>query len=114
MNAKGKTPFLGYAIGKGVVDTFTRMGTPYQWQQDKKQKFEPMHDSVKLDTLHSSKELEFPLGCMPAIGEPAGEEQALEDEALAVCGDARATEELVMTHHEESVLGEKVRKAMGC
>lgn len=49
------------------------MGVPFQWQQDKKQKFEPLHDSVKLITLHSSKGLEFPLVCIPAIGRLAGE-----------------------------------------
>lgn len=103
-----------YAIGKEVADTLARMGVPYQWQQDKKQKFDPMHDSVKLITLHSSKGLEFPLVCMPAIGEPAGEDKVLEDEArLLYVAMTRATQELVMTHHEESVLGEKVRKAMG-
>jgi hypothetical protein len=103
-----------YGIGKEVAETLTRMGVPFQWQQDKKQKFDTMHDSVKLITLHSSKGLEFPLVCMPAIGGPAGEEQMLEDEArLLYVGMTRATEELVMTHHEESVLGEKVRKAMG-
>ena len=73
-----------------------------------------MHDSVKLITLHSSKGLEFPLVCMPAIGGPVGEEQVLEDEArLLYVAMTRATQELVMTHHEESVLEEKVRKAMG-
>jgi superfamily I DNA/RNA helicase len=67
-----------------------------------------MHDSVKLITLHSSKGLEFPLVCMPAIGGPAGEEQVLEDEArLLYVVMTRATQELVMTRHEESVLGEK-------
>jgi hypothetical protein len=103
-----------YAIGKEVADTLTRMGVPFQWQQDKKQKFDPLHDSVKLITMHSSKGLEFPLVCMPAIGGPAGEDHVLEDEArLLYVAMTRATQELVMTHHEESVLGEKVWKAMG-
>ena len=102
-----------YAIGKEVADTFRRMGVPLQWQQVQK-KFDPMHDSVKLITLHSSKGLEFPLVCMPAIGTSDDKEHALEDEArLLYVAMTRATQELVVTHHEESVLGEKVRKAMG-
>ena len=102
-----------YAIGKEVAETLKRMGVPYQWQQDKKQKFEPLHDSVKLITLHSSKGLEFPLVCMPAIGTSDEKEHVLEDEArLLYVAMTRATQELVMTQHEESVLGEKVRKAM--
>jgi hypothetical protein len=75
-----------YAIGKEAADTLKRMGVPFQWQQDKKQKFEPMHDSVKLITLHS-KGLQFPLVCMPARGGPAVEEQVLEEEARLLCGD---------------------------
>lgn len=72
-----------------------------------KKKFDPMHDSVKLITLHSSKGLEFPLVCMSTIGGAVGEEQVLEDEArLLYVAMTRATQELVMTHHEESVLGE--------
>jgi superfamily I DNA/RNA helicase len=102
-----------YAIGKEVADMLKRMGVPCEWQVTQK-KFDPLHDSVKLITLHSSKGLEFPLVCMPAIGGPAGEDQVLEDEArLLYVAMTRATQELVMTHHEESVLGEKVRKAMG-
>lgn len=103
-----------YAIGKEVAEMLARMGVPFQWPQDRKQKFDPLHDSVKLITLHSSKGLEFPLVCLPAIGGAVGEYHVLEDEArLLYVGMTRATEELVMTHHEESVLGEKVRKAMG-
>lgn len=103
-----------YAVGRDVADTLKRVGVPYQWQQDKKQKFNLMHDSVKLITLHSSKGLEFPLVCIPAIGSPIGEEQGLGDEArLLYVAMTRATQELVMTHHEESMLGGKVGKAMG-
>jgi hypothetical protein len=73
-----------YGIGKKVADTLMPMGVPSQCQQDKKQKLDAMHDSVKLIILHSRKGLEFPWMCMPVIGGPAGEDQMLEDEALAV------------------------------
>jgi hypothetical protein len=101
-------------IGYKLVDALTRKGIPFQWQQDKKNSYAPMHDSVKLITMHSSKGLEFPLVCIPAIGAPTKEEEDLQDEArLLYVAMTRATQELVMTHGEASVLGEKMGKAMG-
>lgn len=102
-----------YAIGQQLVDALTRKGIPFQWQQDKKNSYSPLHDSVKLITMHSSKGLEFPLVCIPGIGAPTKEEEDLQDEArLIYVAMTRATQELVMTHGEASVLGEKMGKAM--
>lgn len=101
-------------IGQQLVDALTRKGIPFQWQQDKKHSYAPLHDSVKLITMHSSKGLEFPLVCIPGIGAPAKEAEDLKDEArLLYVAMTRATQELVMTHGETSVLGEKMGKAMG-
>jgi len=103
-----------YGIGQQLVDALTRKGIPFQWQQDKKHSYSPMHDSVKLITMHSSKGLEFPLVCIPGIGAPTKEEEDLQDEArLIYVAMTRATQELVMTHGETSLLGEKMNKAMG-
>lgn len=64
--------------------------------------------------MHSSKGLEFPLVCIPSIGAPTKEEEDLQDEArLIYVAMTRATQELVMTHGEASVLAEKMGKAMG-
>jgi superfamily I DNA/RNA helicase len=101
-------------IGYKLVDALTRKGIPFQWQQDKKHSYSPLHDSVKLITMHSSKGLEFPLVCIPGIGAPTKEEEDLQDEArLIYVAMTRATQELVMTHGETSVLAEKMNKAMG-
>jgi hypothetical protein len=103
-----------YGIGQQLVDALTRKGIPFQWQQDKKHSYSPMHDSVKLITMHSSKGLEFPLVCIPGIGAPTKEEEDLQDEArLIYVAMTRAPQELVMTHGDASVLGEKMGKAMG-
>jgi superfamily I DNA/RNA helicase len=103
-----------YGIGQQLVDALTRKGIPFQWQQDKKHSYSPMHDSLKLITLHSSKGLEFPLVCIPGIGAPMKEDEDLQDEArLIYVAMTRATQELVMTHGDASVLGEKMNKAMG-
>lgn len=102
-----------YGIGQQLADTLTSKGVPFQWQQDKKHSYSPLHDSVKLITMHSSKGLEFPLVCIPAIGMPSKEEDDIQDEArLLYVAMTRATQELVMTHGETSLLAEKMHKAM--
>jgi superfamily I DNA/RNA helicase len=102
-----------YGIGQQIADALSRKKIPFQWQQDKKQSYSPTHDSVKLITMHSSKGLEFPLVCIPAIGAPSKEEDDAQDEArLLYVAMTRATRELIMTHGEGSVCGEKMEKAM--
>jgi len=103
-----------YGIGQKLVDALARKGIPFQWQQDKKHSFSPLHDSVKLITMHSSKGLEFPLVCIPGLGEKAREDDDIEDEArLLYVAMTRATHELVMTHSDTSPLSEKIARAMG-
>jgi superfamily I DNA/RNA helicase len=103
-----------YTYGQQLADAFTRKCIPFQWQQDKKSFYSPLHDSVKLITMHSSKGLEFPFVCIPAIGAPSKEEDVLQDEArLLYVAMTRATQELVMTHCESTLLASKLQKAMG-
>jgi superfamily I DNA/RNA helicase len=103
-----------FGIGQQLADALTRKGIPFQWPQDKKHSYSPMHDSVKLITMHSSKGLEFPLVCIPAISAPSKKKDDLQDEArLLYVAMTRATQELVMTHGEESFFGDKMQRAMG-
>jgi superfamily I DNA/RNA helicase len=103
-----------YGIGQEIADSLNRKKIPFQWPQDKKRSYSPTHDSVKLITMHSSKGLEFPLVCIPAIGAPSKDGDDVRDEArLLYVAMTRATHELVMTHGEESVFAEKMGKAMG-
>lgn len=103
-----------YGVGQLLADVLVRRGIPYQWQQDKAHSYSPVHDSVKLITMHSSKGLEFPLVCIPGIGAPSKEQGELQDEArLLYVAMTRATHELVMTHGDTSVLAERMQKAMG-
>jgi hypothetical protein len=104
-----------YGIGRQMADTLARKGIPFQWQQDKKHSYSPSHDSIKLITMHSSKGLEFPLVCIPAVGAPSKEQENVHDEArLLYVAMTRATHALVMTHHgDTSLLTEKMEKAMG-
>jgi hypothetical protein len=102
-----------YGIGQQLAETLKRKDIPYQWPQNKKSAFSPLHDSVKLITMHSSKGLEFPLVCIPSIGATPKEDEGIQDEArLLYVAMTRATQELVMTHGAPSFIVEKMHKAM--
>ena len=101
-----------YGIGQEMADALTRKGIPFQWQQDKKQSYDPAHDSVKLITMHSSKGLEFPFVCIPGIGDLAKDDELQDEARLLYVAMTRATHELVMTHGEASVLAERLERAM--
>ncbi|MDO8178775.1 MAG: 3'-5' exonuclease [Undibacterium sp.] len=102
-----------YATGKEIAAVCAKRGLPYQWQQDKSRTFQPDSDSIKIVTMHSSKGLEFPFVCIPAVGNSLKPGELLEDEArLVYVAMTRATEALVMTHREESVLVRKMQAAM--
>jgi superfamily I DNA/RNA helicase len=63
--------------------------------------------------MHSSKGLEFPLVCIPAIGATPKHDGEPEEEArLLYVAMTRATQELVMTYGKESLFTEKMHKAM--
>ncbi|GLQ98462.1 DEAD/DEAH box helicase [Dyella mobilis] len=67
-------------------------------------------DSVKLVSMHSSKGLEFPLVIIPYVGgmPKPDQDEALEARLLYVAM-TRATEQLVLIHHEESVFTARIR-----
>lgn len=101
-----------YDIGQKMADAMTHRGIPFQWQQDKKHAYAPGHDSVKLITMHSSKGLEFPLVFIPAVGAPANDTDVRGEARLLYVAMTRATQALVMTHGETSLMTEKMYKAM--
>lgn len=105
--------YRNYSIGNTMADTLKRKGIPFEWQGDKKHSYTPGQDSVKIVTMHSSKGLEFPLVCIPAIGAASKHDGEPEEEArLLYVAMTRATQELVMTYGEESLFSEKMQKAM--
>ena len=102
-----------YATGKQLATLCAQRGLPYQWQQDKARSFAPDSNAIKIVTMHSSKGLEFPLVCIPAIGADIKPNELLEDEArLLYVAMTRATQALIMTHRGESVLVTKMQAAM--
>jgi hypothetical protein len=102
-----------YATGKEFAASCAKRGLPYEWQQDKARSFQPDSNSIKIITMHSSKGLEFPYVCIPAIGANMKPDELLEDEArLIYVAMTRATQALLMTHREDTVLVTKMQTAM--
>jgi superfamily I DNA/RNA helicase len=70
-------------------------------------------DSVKLVSMHSSKGLEFPMVVIPGLGAlpKPGQDEAQEARLLYVAM-TRATEQLILVHHEESVFTARIRASI--
>jgi hypothetical protein len=72
-----------------------------------------VEDSVKLVTMHSSKGLEFPLVIIPGLGAlpKPGKDEADEARLLYVAM-TRATERLLLIHHDDSVFSKRIRDSI--
>ncbi|MFK2905510.1 NERD domain-containing protein [Dyella ginsengisoli] len=72
-----------------------------------------VEDAVKLVTMHSSKGLEFPFVIIPGLGSlPKPGKDETEEARLLYVAMTRATERLVLIHHEDSVFSQRIRNAI--
>ncbi|HEX7815670.1 3'-5' exonuclease [Dyella sp.] len=72
-----------------------------------------VEDSVKLVTMHSSKGLEFPLVIIPGLGSlPKPGKSEAEEARLLYVAMTRATDRLVLIHHEDSVFSARIRASI--
>lgn len=70
-------------------------------------------DTVKLITMHSSKGLEFPLVIIPGLGSlPKPGKNETEEARLLYVAMTRATERLVLIHHEDSIFSQRIRNSI--
>jgi hypothetical protein len=70
-------------------------------------------DSVKLVSMHSSKGLEFPVVIIPGLGAlPKQSQDEAQEARLLYVAMTRATEQLVLLHHEESVFTARIRASI--
>jgi len=70
-------------------------------------------DGVKLVTMHSSKGLEFPFVIIPGLGSLPKPGQREADEArLLYVAMTRATERLLLIHHDDSVFSKRIRDSI--
>lgn len=69
--------------------------------------------SVKLITIHSSKGLEFPLVLLPSVcALPAADSNESEEARLLYVAMTRALEQLILSHHAESVFTARLSDAI--
>ena len=70
-------------------------------------------DTVKLVTMHSSKGLEFPFVIIPGLGSlPKEGKDEAEEARLLYVAMTRATERLVLIHHDDSVFSKRIRDSI--
>ncbi len=100
--------------GEKLHEALERAGIPSRLAEGNgKSSLFVVEDTVKLVTMHSSKGLEFPLVVIPGLGSlpKPGKDEADEARLLYVAM-TRATERLVMIHHEDSIFSQRIRNSI--
>ena len=70
-------------------------------------------DTVKLVSMHSSKGLEFSVVIIPGLGQmPRPKDDEIAEARLLYVAMTRATERLVLIHHEDSVFSKRIRDSI--
>jgi hypothetical protein len=100
--------------GERLHEALRQLGIPSRLADNAgKQTLFVVEDSVKLVTMHSSKGLEFPFVIIPGIGGLPKEGQSEADEArLLYVAMTRATEHLLLIHHDDSVFSKRIRDSI--
>lgn len=101
-------------IGEETTKRLRAAGIPVQWlgEENRKRRFDPSEDSVKVMTMHSSKGLEFPAVAIPGLGYMPFRDQDPQEEAkLLYVAMTRALEVLLMTCHQETEFVTRLKQA---
>lgn len=100
--------------GEKLHEALQRIGIPSRLADNSgKHTLFAVEDSVKLVTMHSSKGLEFPFVIIPGLGSLPKEGQREADEArLLYVAMTRATEHLLLIHHDDSVFSKRIRDSI--
>lgn len=100
--------------GEKLHEALQRIGIPSRLADNSgKHTLFAVEDSVKLVTMHSSKGLEFPFVIIPGLGSLPKEGQREADEArLLYVAMTRATEHLLLIHHDDSVFSKRTRDSI--
>jgi hypothetical protein len=100
--------------GEKLHEALQRIGIPSRLADNTgKHALFVVEDSVKLVTMHSSKGLEFPFVIIPGLGSLPKPGQSEADEArLLYVAMTRATEHLLLIHHDDSVFSKRIRDSI--
>ena len=116
LHAQG-TPWAHMAVlyratfmGEKIAATLAQREIPCEWLKDSRSKrFDPLHDSVKVMTLHSSKGLEFAVVAIAGLGQlPYKQDDIAAEARLLYVGMTRATDRLLMTTSSDSVFVQRL------
>ncbi|MGM3309684.1 DEAD/DEAH box helicase [Anabaena sp. WFMT] len=102
-------------MGDRIYNDFRQMQIPVEWvnANNDSRNYNPVEQSIKLITMHSSKGLEFPIVCIPGIGYMPNENQVLAEEArLMYVAMTRAMEQLIITCHRSSEFTNRIESAL--
>jgi len=70
-------------------------------------------DAVRIISMKSSKGLEFPVVIIPGLGQmPATGEEESHEARLLYVAMTRATERLLLLHHEDSIFSKRIRDSI--
>lgn len=105
--------YPSHFVGEKIQAALTQAQIPLDWltQNSSSRQFKTAHDSVKIITLHSSKGLEFPLVAIPSSGYPLKDIKPRDQARLLYVGMTRATDTLLLTYHQDSVLTARLERA---
>jgi superfamily I DNA/RNA helicase len=97
-------------MGEKIAATLAQREIPCEWLKDSRSKrFDPLHDSVKVMTLHSSKGLEFSVVAIAGLGQlPYKQDDIAAEARLLYVGMTRATDRLLMTTSSDSVFVQRL------
>jgi hypothetical protein len=100
--------------GEQWRDALDRAGINCRLADDKgKASLFLVRDAVRVISMKSSKGLEFPVVIIPGLGQmPAAAEDETQEARLLYVAMTRATERLVLLHHEDSVFSARIRASI--
>lgn len=100
--------------GEKLAEALEREGIPARLAEGRgKGALFAVGDTVKLVTMHSSKGLEFPFVIIPGLGSlPKDGKDEAEEARLLYVAMTRATERLLLIHHDDSVFSKRIRDAI--
>lgn len=100
--------------GEQWRDALDRAGISCRLADDKgKASLFLVKDAVRIISMKSSKGLEFPLVIIPGLGQmPAAGEDETHEARLLYVAMTRATERLLLIHHEDSVFSARIRASI--
>ena len=102
--------------GQQICQQVQASGLPIEWinRDTNSRRYRPLHPSIKLVTMHSSKGLEFPVVFIPGVGAmPSSRNEQEEEARLLYVAMTRSIDRLVLTCDRKSEFVQRLTSALG-